>query len=105
MHSIDGIPMEDPNTIPDELEISDLAEGYLDRAIKLNTEAMGDRDQWDSHGNAVLDLVREMAGQIDSAVAAERERCAYIAETHTGLWDHATAVNIAASIRNPDHVA
>ena len=41
----------------------------------------------------------------ETAVAAERERCAYIAEVHTGLWDEATAINIAASIRNPDHVA
>jgi hypothetical protein len=42
---------------------------------------------------------------IADAIRAERERCAYIAEIHTGLWDHATALNIAASIRNPDHVA
>ncbi len=46
-------------------------------------------------------LIRAIA----DALRAERERCAYIAETHTGLWDHATAVNIAASIRNPDHMA
>lgn len=39
------------------------------------------------------------------AIEQERERCAYMAEVHTGLWDHATAINIAASIRNPDHVA
>lgn len=65
MHSIDGIPMEDPNTIPEELRISDEAKGYIDRIIKLNTEAMGSRDEWDVHGNAVLDLVREMAGRID----------------------------------------
>lgn len=40
-----------------------------------------------------------------NAIEQERERCAYLAEVHTGLWDHATAINIAASIRNPDHVA
>jgi hypothetical protein len=66
MHSIDGIPMEDPNTIPPELRISDEAKGYIDRVIKLNTEAMGDRDEWDAHGNATLDLVREMAGEMDA---------------------------------------
>lgn len=34
----------------------------------------------------------------------ERDYYALLAEQHTGLWDHDTAVNIAASIRNPNHV-
>jgi hypothetical protein len=46
--------------------ISEQAKGYLDRVIKLNTEAMGDRDQWDTHGNAILDLVRDMGAAMDA---------------------------------------
>ena len=65
LQSRDAIPMEDPGAIPEELEISDEAKGFLDRIIKLNTEAMGSREEWDAHGNATLDLVREMAGRID----------------------------------------
>jgi hypothetical protein len=35
----------------------------------------------------------------------ERDHYALLAEQHTGLWDEATALNIAASIRNPNHTA
>jgi hypothetical protein len=73
MHSIDGIPMEDPNTPPDELTISEKGKAYLDRVIKLNTDAMGHREEWDAHGNAILDLVREVVGEMDTlrtAIAA-----------------------------------
>jgi hypothetical protein len=50
----------------DELMISKQAKGYLDRVIDLNTEAMGPyREEWDKHGNAMLDLAREMVGEMD----------------------------------------
>ncbi len=64
MHSIDGVAMEDPNSIGSSF--SEKSKSYLDRVIALNTEAMGHRDEWDDHGNAILDLVREMAGEMDA---------------------------------------
>lgn len=41
------------------------AEAYKDRIISLNAEAMGHRDEWDKHGNAVFDLVMEMTAHIE----------------------------------------
>lgn len=37
--------------------------------------------------------------QITNPVLCERAECAYLAETHTGTWDNATAEAIAAAIR------
>lgn len=86
MHSIDGIPMEDPDTIPDDLKISEQSMSYLDRVIKLNTEAMGDRDEWDVHGNAILDLIREMAGKMDALRSALEPFATFAENVDTNGW-------------------
>lgn len=38
---------------------------YRDEIERLNKVAMGDRDEWDSHGRQVFDLVMTMAARID----------------------------------------
>lgn len=43
--------------------------------------------------------LRSRNGEVADPVVCEREACAYLAETHTGMWDNATAENIAAAIR------
>lgn len=112
MHSIDGLPMEDPNAIPDELKISEQSKDYLDRVIKLNTEAMGHRDEWDVHGNAILDLVREMAGEMDALRDIIRRRLTcdgsngrYHSLENYELTEQMRAVSqpICARCRNPQH--
>lgn len=65
------------------------------------TVALAIVNDWNGAKGSYNDLVNRIA----AAIRSERERCAYVADCHTGLWDHATAVNIAASIRSPDHVA
>jgi hypothetical protein len=97
MHSIDGIPMEDASTIPDELAISEQSMGYLDRVIKLNTEAMGDRDEWDVHGNAILDLVREMAGEMDALRDIIKRRLA--CDGSNGKWDAMAHFDLTEEMR------
>lgn len=70
-HSIDGIPMENPSSMtPDD---------YKNEILRLNTEAMGDRDEWDTHGKATFELVMNMAGEIEElqAAAAASARMAY----------------------------
>jgi hypothetical protein len=65
----------------DELE-AQIAEGYAqpstetsayrDQITKLNKDAMGDSDEWDSHGQQVFDLVMSMAAHIDELNAEKR---------------------------------
>lgn len=43
--------------------------------------------------------LRSRNGEVVDPVACEREACAYLAETHTGTWDNATAEAIASAIR------
>ncbi len=43
--------------------------------------------------------LRDRGGEVADLVRCEREACAYLAETHTGLWDNATAEAIASAIR------
>jgi len=51
----------------------ELPESFVARVSKLNYSAMGDQSEWDTHGNAVMDLARGADELRDYAVAMKVE--------------------------------
>ena len=75
----------------------DVSEEAYSEASPAVQKAM--RHYWRTRTQYDLERIKELEQQRYDAVAAEREACAFLAEQHTGMWDSATAEQIAKSIR------